>query len=132
VNYLKQMIVLMFFFLAAGAAHAQAACSGGTAASPACVRNWATAPLVVTMCPSTATNEGGVRLVMRELNDTPLLSASGTPGSAVSLPSTSAPSGGALRRTVKLACEDGLARLGGDTFVDLTFPKDRPLAPVLP
>jgi hypothetical protein len=76
-----------------------------------------------------------VRLVLRELNDIPLLSVLGTAGSNVTLLTASAPlaSPATPTRVIKFACEDATGRVGADTFVSVTFPIRRaPQAPLLP
>lgn len=132
---LRGLLLALAILAILGSARADAqSLQGGSATSPAGARNWATAPLVVEVCPATAANEGGVRVVVRELTGTPILSVNGTQGSIVTLPSSSAPlaPASAPKRVIKFACEDASARVGADTFVDVTFPvRGAPLAPVV-
>lgn len=128
------LLVLGLLALFGSRADAQT-CSGGTASAPACARNWAAGPLVVTACTPTSSLEAGVKLHLRELNSTPILSVNpATPGGQVTLPTSSAPlaPSNAPTRRVRFVCEDPSGRTGVDTFVDLTFPVlGPPAAPVV-
>jgi hypothetical protein len=134
-RHLISPLVLGFLVLSGGSALAQTPCQGGTQAAPACSRDWSAASLVVQVCPATATTEPGVKLVLRELNDAPLLSVLGAAGTNVTLPTSSAPLAAPATptRIIKFACEDSSSRVGTDTFVSVTFPIRRaPQAPLLP
>jgi hypothetical protein len=133
---LRSFLALAWFLLAASA-QAQVPCQGGTQSAPACSRNWSAGPLSVQACPAPdASTEPGVRVVVRELDGTALLSvAAGSPGAVVSLPTSSAPLAPATApaRVLKFSCEDASGRAGVDTFASVTFPvRARPAAPVLP
>lgn len=128
-------LLLALLFLAAPAL-AQTPCQGGSASAPACSRNWATAPLTVRACPATASTNAGARVLLTEVDGTPLLSVTpGVPGGDVAIPTASAPvvRGTSATRVIRFTCEDA-GGVGGDaTFASVTFPVDRrPVAPVLP
>lgn len=128
---LRSFLALVIFLLAALPAGAQTPCQGGTATAPACARSVVATPLSVSACPATATSEAGTKLVLRELDGSPLLSVTpGSPGGTVTLQPASFPSTGAPVRTVKFSCEDVLGREGVATFASLTF-RNAPVAPAL-
>ncbi len=124
--------LLALVLLAAGAAaEAQTPCQGGTATAPACARNWATGPLNIMACPAVqAGQDSGVRVVLRELNGTPLLSAqAAAPGAQVTLASASAPrvpAGGVASRVLEFTCEGPTGQGGAATFATITFPVAAP------
>lgn len=132
---MRYLFIFVFILLTAGTASAQTPCQGGTPTTPACSRNWAAGPLNVQACPATATSTDGVRVVLRELAGTPILSVTaGTPGGVVTLPTSSAPlaSPTAPTRVVEFVCEDAAARKGASTFASITFPVlGVPVAPTL-
>jgi hypothetical protein len=128
--------LILFLLAISAAAIAQTPCQGGTAVAPACARDWSIGPLRVLACPGdNVTTTPGARLIMREVNGTPILSVvAATPGGQIDLPSASAPRAplGALTRTVQLHCEDAAARGGPPTFASVTFPAATPGPPVAP
>lgn len=131
-------LVLIFVLFCASSAFAQTPCKGGTPTQPACSRTWGGAsPLNVLACPSDASlnTDAGVRLYLRELNGTPIVSVlAGTPGGQVTLAAASAPSAPPATRTrvVEFSCDGANVTGGEPTYAAITFPLAAPSRPVAP
>ena len=133
---MKWLIALCFFLPAF--ANAQT-CKDGTPTQPACSRDWSTGPLTVIACPADPAtgSEAGVKLLVKELDGTPILSVvPGTPGGSVTLATSSAPKAVPANRTrvIEFSCDGATVTGGKPTYASITFPLApavRPAAPVL-